>query len=513
MRRDRKSFQLSTFFRALAFLVAVCCLTWVGVLWWWQRTGHSAEVSDLVLYLGLLPLAVVLALLGLRWAWRRGAAGRSAAAVAAAGGASAAPAGGADAAGGAEAQARHAVVQLVLAQAHSVAGEQAGDLLEAAAAGKPLPRPDQELTNDDGLPVLCARMADLTLDLEALRTELEALLPAVRQQMADGPQHEPGEQVLRALAALKAPLEAQRDWLLALHAAQRNALADGGAAIDRLPPSQRPSLPGLRVLLGWPGHWSAFDQALARAWVERYLQGEQDEQGGLADGYAMAVTSLAGSGEALWLRADQMSHGAGRSPWLLVAACDSDLTAERVDALAAAQRLYDATTRPGGGIPGEAAAALLLAPADWVPPADVEVRTVRLHRPALLRRDKPIESPGRVGHRELAQALEQALVAAQAAPADLAMLVCDADLHSPRSTELYGMAVEALAHLDPVEDMRLLGKVTGHTGAASALLVLAAAAEAALATKQPTLALGMSDAHLRMALVLQPPHEGDDAAA
>ena len=50
-RRDRKSFQLSTFFRALAFLVAVCCLTWVGGLWWWQRTGHSAEVSDLLLYL------------------------------------------------------------------------------------------------------------------------------------------------------------------------------------------------------------------------------------------------------------------------------------------------------------------------------------------------------------------------------------------------------------------------------------------------------------------------------
>jgi len=54
------------FFRALAFLVAVCCLTWVGVLWWWQRTGHSAEMADLVLYLGLLPLGIALLLLGLR---------------------------------------------------------------------------------------------------------------------------------------------------------------------------------------------------------------------------------------------------------------------------------------------------------------------------------------------------------------------------------------------------------------------------------------------------------------
>lgn len=504
---------MSTFFRALAFLVAVCCLTWVGVLWWWQRTGHSAEVSDLVLYLGLLPLAMALALLGLRWAWQRGAAGRAAAAVAAAGGANAAPAGSAGAAEGTEAQARHATVQLVLAQARSVAGEQAADVLEAAAAGKPLPRPDADLSNDDGLPVLCARIADQALDLEALRAELDTLLPAVQQQVANGQGQEPGEHVLRALAALRPPLEAQRDWLLALHQAQRNASEDGGASIDRLPPAQRPPLPGLRVLLGWPTHWSALEQALARAWAERCLQGGPGEPSGLTDGYAMAVTSLAGSGEELWLRADQMSHGAGRSPWLLVAACDSDLTAERVDALITAQRLYDATERPGGCIPGEAAAALLLAPADWVPPADVEVRTVRVHRPALLRRDKPIEAPGRVGHRELADALEQALVAARLTAADLGMLVCDADQHSPRSAELYGMAVDALHHLDPVEDMRLLGKVTGHTGTASALLVLAAAAEAVKTLRKPTLALGMADSHLRMALVLRPQDEPNDAAS
>jgi hypothetical protein len=75
------------------------------------------------------------------------------------------------------------------------------------------------------------------------------------------------------------------------------------------------------------------------------------------------------------------------------------------------------------------------------------------------------------------------------------------------------MAVDALQHLDPVEDMRLLGKVTGHTGVASALLVLAAAAEAVRVVKKPTLALGVADSHLRMALVLQPPQASDDTAA
>lgn len=497
------------FFRALAFLLSVCCLTWVGVLWWWQRKGHSAEASDLVLYLGVLPLALALALLGLRWAWQRGTAGRAASALAATGGTNVAPAGDAGAVEGAEAQTRQPVVQLVLAQVKSVAGESAGDALEAAANGKPLPFPDDDLTNSDGLPVLCARIADQALDLLMLRADLNALLPSVQQHVGDGRGLEPSEQVLRALAALQPLLEAQRDWLVALHEAQRSAMLDSGASIERLTPAQRSPLPSLRVLLGWPAHWSAFEQALARAWADHCLQGGP---GGLLSGYAMAVTSLSGSGEELWLRADQMSHSAGRTPWLLVAACDSDLTAARVDALASAQRLYDSSARPGGCIPGEAAVALLLAPADWGPPAGVEVRAVQLHRPALLRRDKPIESPGRVGHRELTEALEHSLAAAQLVAADLGVLVCDADQHSQRGAELYGMALEALKHLDPVEDMRLLGRVTGHTGAASTLLVLAAAAEAVKTLKKPTLALGMTDSYLRLALVLRPHEERDDAA-
>ena len=40
-----------------------------------------------------------------------------------------------------------------------------------------------------------------------------------------------------------------------------------------------------------------------------------------------------------------------------------------------------------------------------------------------------------------------------------------------------------------------------------------AAAAAVKAVQKPTLALGMADAQLRMALVLQPPQASDDAAA
>lgn len=501
---------MSTFFRALAFLVAVCCLTWVGVLWWWQRTGHSAEVLDLVLYLGLLPLVLAVLLLGGRWIWLRGVAARAAASAGAAGSTGTAGAPVPTPVAGAEELQRHAVVQLVQASVRCVAGDQPGDLVEAAAAGKPIPQPDADLCNDEGLPVLSARMSDKLLGLDTAKADLERVLAAVRPLVEGGAGTEPDEHVWRALAALRPVLEAQRDWLLTLHQSRLAALDDGGASLARLPASQRPPLPGVRVLLGCPAHWSTLDQALLKAWAEQCLESESAR---LSHGYAVSMSVLADSGEALWLRADQACHGAARSPWLLVAACDSELSPTRVEALSASNRLYDAARRPGGCMPGEAAVALLLSPAEWAPPPDMDLAAVRLHRPALLRRDKPVEAAGRVAHGELAEAMNQALTAGRLEAAQVGLLVSDADQHSNRGAELYGMAVDALHHLDPVEDMRLLGRVTGRTGVAGPLLLLAAAAEAALSARKPTLALAQGDSQLRMALVLQPPAEGESGAA
>lgn len=496
---------MSKFFRALAFLVVVCCLTWVGVLWWWQRTGRSADVDDLVLYLVLLPLLIAVVLLGFRWVWQRRAAGQAAAAVA---GASGAAAGGAAPVPQvtADEQARQAVSQLVLASVRCVSGDQATDLLEAAAAGKPLPQPDADLCNDDGLPVLCARIPDKALGLDAVRADLTSVLAEVRAKADAGASPEPEAHVWRALAALAPVLEVHRDWLWSLHQASLAALDDGGVSLERLPPSQRPARPDLRVLLGCPPHWGGLEQALLHAWALHCLDTEQVR---LSSAYALTIHVLAGDGEALWLRADQSSHGAARTPWLLVAACDSELSDVRISALSAAQSLYDATRHPGGCMPGEAAAAVLLAPADWAPPEDLDVQAVRLHRPALLRRDKPVDAAGRVAHGALAEALAQSLLAARVEAQQVGMLVSDADQHSNRSAELYGLAVAALPQLDPLEDMRLLGRITGRTGAAAVLLLIAAAADAVRSTKKPTLALSMGDALLRMALVLKPPLEGE----
>mgnify|MGYP003576109956 CR=1 FL=1 len=69
---------------ALLFLL-ITALLWTSVLWHWESTRHNMSVSDIVIYLGLLPLACFGLLLALRWAWH-GAGERQAAAAARASG-------------------------------------------------------------------------------------------------------------------------------------------------------------------------------------------------------------------------------------------------------------------------------------------------------------------------------------------------------------------------------------------------------------------------------------------
>jgi hypothetical protein len=172
---------------------------------------------------------------------------------------------------------------------------------------------------------------------------------------------------------------------------------------------------------------------------------------------------------------------------------------------------------PGGCMPGEAAATVLIASAAWSASEDSAIAPVLLHRPAVGLRNKPVEAAGKVDAQVLGQVVGHAAAAARLELSQIAALVCDADQHSPRATELYGVSIGDLPQLDPLEDMRVLGKVTGHVGAASCLMVVACAAESARALGKPVLAIGMASSRTRLALIVQPLQQdavaGDSAAA
>ena len=167
---------MSRLFKNLALLVAIACLVWVMVLWQWQATQRDMSVQDIVVYLAALPLTLfVLALLA-RWAWR-GASSKAAARDEAAAAAKKQGAAAGAAESGVDEAERRATLQLLSAHINCAAGNTPAGVLAAAAEGQPRPDLDPELRDDDGLPLLTARIRDL--DLEALDTEeLEATVRA-----------------------------------------------------------------------------------------------------------------------------------------------------------------------------------------------------------------------------------------------------------------------------------------------------------------------------------------------
>jgi hypothetical protein len=486
---------MSNLFKGLALFVAITCGVWVAVLWRWQAASHDMNTPDIVVYLGLLPLTVFALALLLRWAWRgaavrqAAAAAAAAAALAAGGGAAASP----GSAGSTDEARRHATLQLLAAHVACAAGSSPSDVLAAAKEGKPRPALDPELRDQNGLPVFTARLPDL--DLSEASAAIEPLLIASRAQRPEWAGLSLPAHVERALAALQEPLRKTVDELKPWHKRFE-------AAPDA-PPNSAPER-RVRVLLGLPAGWSAFEQEVARAFAVGMLT---DEALVPIPPACFVVTALHGSGEDLLLMADrllQTQAREGRDDALLLAACNSMISAEAVNALERAGTLYSSAQQPTGRMPGEAAAALLLASADWPADPDAAAPAQHLHRPTLVLRDKSIDAPGRVAGATALLAMQQALVTSRLGAEAIATLVTDADQHTPRSAELHTSARELLPHLDASDDLQLLGVVCGAIGGVGPLIVLACAANAAKAADKPCLAATFGDPLARLTLVVLP---------
>jgi hypothetical protein len=490
---------LKAFFNGIALLIAVTCLVWVAVLWSWQSSARDISISDIVLYLGLLPLVMILLIVMSRWAWAGVSAKRAAQASAAAAAQSSADAGGAAtprASDSGDAALRHVAHAVWLAAAHTAAGATATDLLNAAKDNDPRPQLDAELVGFDGFPVMSSRLAEL--DLAELEEELPPLIEAAHTQLGpDAQDLSIDDAVHRALAALSPLLQEA----LAALAPWRGTLQ----ALREQPTA------ALHVLLGCPPWWNALEQRVAQNWVQHHLAQTWGDEPPLPK---VSITLHTGGGEALWLGADQtlqMLDQQERQALVLALATHSDLSDKALTLLEDSGQLFHPNTRPKGHMPGEAAAAVMLASLAWpeAPPDadanDPDSQAVAwVHRPALARRDKSIDAAGKVQSQTLQSTIDQAQVASQL-PADaVGALIGDADQHTPRGTELFGITLEVLPHLDPTEDMRLIGTVCAGAGAATPLSVVATACAQAKLLDKPVLATCLGAPFMRMSLLVRP---------
>jgi hypothetical protein len=213
------------------------------------------------------------------------------------------------------------------------------------------------------------------------------------------------------------------------------------------------------------------------------------------------------SGERALLRADhrlQALHRERIDEMLLLVAAHSSLDRAAVAQWDGASRLF--TAQGGRGVmPGEAAAALLLAPPG--PGA------LQLHRVAVLRRDKSADGPGRIAARELTEAARQVLAASAVQADAVAWVLSDIDARSPRGGELYAAMHDTLPSLSAAEQCLRAGEVSGEVGLAAAPLAVALAAEKAKRDEAPVMALTNAGAFDRLAAIIAPEPPAAEPAA
>ena len=467
--------------KGAALFVAVACVVWIAVLWRWRATQREMDAGDIVMYLAILPIVVFALVLAARWAVR-GALERQDAQVATTASTASASTTKAPAAEVRPALSWH----LLGAWTHTAAGASVDDLLAAIEAGDPRPRPDPLLLDDEGLPVLTARIAEL--DPDDVEQALQRKPAAV-----DGQAPVPARAV-RALASL-APLIDELVQSIAAWASQwQDAHERAGGDTARL----------VRVLAAWPADWSDATCAAAQAWLAARLCDP------LVDVLPLArwtIRSQRMSGTELLSAAERTLDALqrqGRDDPVVLMACHSDLDAEGIRSLERHQRLFHSARRPKVAMAGEGAAVLALSAVDWPADAAIDAERVRFDSPAIVRRAASIEDAGRTSSDDAARLVNHGLASAGLAGATIAKLATDADQHTARATELFAVTLALMPGLDANEDLRLAGTIAGRLEAVAPLLTLAMAAAQAREAGRPAVALSLADTHWRMAAVLRP---------
>jgi len=433
-------------------ILALFAVVWLAVIIWWQESRTLPTGVDIGLYLFALPLAMLAALwLGVR-------------AVRAARAPKPEPAAAPQAA--AEAPARAVELHVIAVAARASAGDDAASILQALAEQK-RPELDPELKTQQGFPVFAARVPGLD-DMALYATAQERGAPPDALAIAT-------LRVTALLTDIASTLTRQ---------AHRHV-----TELDV--PARDEDWPLLRFELLLPADWPEAARqrvrtevlAAARVWP---------------DARVSATEHLARDAFAADLLLRELASIPDTPPqWRVVLAGDGYVDAERVAQWDAETTLLT-HANPHGRVPGEAAAGLLLGPAD----ADAQVRVALS---PVLHRQKPADARGAQAEAAFSDLARDLLERADVPADSVIQIVSDADHRGSRPLEPLGVASQLFTHMDAAKDCQSVGATCGHTGAAASLLTLAVAADACVQFDQAVLTLTLQDPALRCAALVSRP--------
>lgn len=481
---------LARLIKPVLLACAVFITVWVLVVVYWQYTARMPSTSDIVLYLVVLPLALMLFYVVLRRIFTAAPAAALpvAGATVAAGGAASSNAAAPDAS-------QERLQMAVLAFALRTPRGSDADTVATAIGQAQTPELVPELRDGEGFPVIAGRVEGI--DENELREHLrESLQPAGEGFDVDAL---PDDR-LRAIHLMS-------DVLQELLTSAAEAIANAGDALSVRAPGRFVSsggvIPGpaaapqLSLSLLLPGAWTESERVIATQWVQQRVREGDASQRWHVDCFK---SEEGVSAMALLDRISLSLHREQRPALWIALAADSSVSEASIARWEAEGLLYTATRRKGR-VPGEAAAGLLLVRADDALLAPAQA--VRLSRSASGLRDASADT-ARTPDASLLDRFAQHLLATSSLDtAQIDWVVSDADHRTSRVTEVARLVQERLPHV-PFENNLSVCATLGHLGAAADMSAVVLACHLAARDARHVLAISVQDAHARTALLAGP---------
>ncbi|SFX46110.1 hypothetical protein SAMN03097694_2295 [Janthinobacterium lividum] len=468
--------------RRSLLILAVFALCWGSAIWYWRTSTRMPSTGDLAGSMLALPLALLISW----WLGKKLLARLTAPAAASP---ALADAAGGDAGAPGNAPAPRAPLHLAAAALRMPGGASAPELAAALQDKQQRPELDPELTDAQGYPVMSARVADV--DEHEQKALLDDWLRTRPADTAQGATAHFDAEHLRALA-----LGADVLTELMQEAAMHTELDDYKAAQPRSRAAL--ALPTLQLHLLLPPDWDQPQRDTGAAW----LQAQAEQQGWPADKLGVHLTGDSGPLALI----EQLAAQAALQelPCLaIVLACGSHIGELTVHDWTSRGLLFNAG-QPGGQIPGEGAAGLLLA--DAAQAAALQVDTpVLLHHASMAVRGQSADSRGHGDATLLTELGGKAMSAASVAPAAITRLYADADQRSSRMIELMNNAGTLLPDIDLSNDVLSVAAACGQSGQVATLAALVLARHEAAENASQVLCLSNLDAFRRAAVVVGAP--------
>lgn len=464
------------------WLLAVFAMVWLAVIIYWQSTTRLPSETDLVLYLGLLPVAIF----GVVWGVRSlviAPPAKPAAPVAAAKTDPAELA--AQAAKKTFEQERTWTLGLVATSLHTAQGASAAEVLSKLKEGNIEHQLDAELTTPDGFPVFSSRIADL----DVAPTQ-EALA-----QWQSGTAHAKLQWTEPQLRALHLAAQAVNELALAAVQHPDIALYAKNQANGRQ--SKEDAVVPLRLIFLWPSKWSAAHQAAASAWAKQLVV----QHGWPEHRLIIQATKPTQQDPIALLDFVTVTAHRAKLPTVgMLMACDCDIDQDFVNDLHAQGQLYGGKT-PQGLKPGEVAAGLLFADAQQCQMLGQGPYS-QLHRASWASRDKSADERGRASAELLGSVAALALETSRLTVPDLKVICSDHDHRPSREAELAEMLNEKFVDLEPSKDVLKVAQACGSVQQRTTTAALCVAHQYVVDEQAPVLCLSLHDALWRAAVVL-----------